>query len=72
MRTKILQLETSVRSKEIVRDNDAEYKLHMKAYADRNVSESKVEVGDTVVLKHANQFKLDPNFKPQTVHCNRS
>ena len=65
MRTKILQLETSVRSKEVVRDNDAEYKLRMKAYADRNASESKVEVGDTVVLKHENRSKLDPNFKPE-------
>ena len=29
MRTKILQLETSVRSKEVVRDHDAEYKVRM-------------------------------------------
>ena len=65
MRTKILQLQTSVRSKEVVRDNDAEYKLRMKAYADRNASESKVEVGDTGVLKHENRSKLDPNFKPE-------
>ena len=57
MRKKILQLETSVRSKEVVRDNDAEYKVRMKAYADRNASESKVEVGDTVVLKHENRSK---------------
>ncbi|KAK2550163.1 hypothetical protein P5673_029198 [Acropora cervicornis] len=66
MRKKILQLETSLRSKEVViRDNDAEYKVRMKAYADRNTSESKVEVGDTVVLKHENRSKLDPNFKPK-------
>ena len=65
MRKKILQLETSVRSKEVVRDNDAEYKVRMKAYADRNASESKVEVGDTVVLKHESRSKLDPNFKPE-------
>ena len=63
MRTKILQLEASVRSKEVVRDNDAEDKLRMKAYADR--SEIKVEVGDAVVLKHENRSKLDPNFKPE-------
>ena len=63
MRTKILQLEASVRSKEVVRDNDAEDKLRMKAYADRN--EIKVEVGDAVVLKHENLSKLDPNFKPE-------
>ena len=36
----------------------------MKAYADRNASESKVEAGDTVVLKHENRSELDPNFKP--------
>ena len=36
----------------------------MKAYADRNAAESKVEVGDTVVLKHENRSKVDPNFKP--------
>ena len=64
-RTKILQLETSVRSKEVVRDNDAEYELRMKAYSDRNASESKVEVGDTVVIKHENRSKLDPNYKPE-------
>ena len=38
MRTKILQLETSVRSREGVRDNDAEYKVRMKAYAYANRS----------------------------------
>ena len=65
MRKKILQLETSFRSKEVVRDNDAEYKVRMKAYADRNASGSKVEVGDTVVLKHESRSKLDPNFKPE-------
>ena len=65
MRTKILQLETSVRSKEVVRDNDAEYTVRMKAYADRYASESNVEGGDTVVLKHENRCKLDPNFKPE-------
>ena len=65
MRTKILQLETSVRSKEVVRDHDTEYKVGLKAYADRNASESKIEVGDTVVLKHENRSKLDPNFKPE-------
>ena len=57
--------ETSVRSKEVVRDNDAEYKVRMKVYADRNASESKVEVGDTVVLKHENRSKLGANFKPE-------
>ena len=36
----------------------------MKVYADRNASESKVEVGDTVVIKHENRSKLDPNYKP--------
>ena len=65
MTTKILQLETSVKSKEVVRDHDAEYKVRMKAYADRNASESKIEVGDTVVLKHENRSKLNPNFKPE-------
>ena len=54
-----------MKSIEVVRDNDAEHKLRMKAYADRNFSESKVEVGDTVVLKHENRSKLDPNFKPE-------
>ena len=34
MRKKISQLETSVRSKEVVRDNDAEYKVRMKVYAE--------------------------------------
>ena len=62
MRTKISQLETSVKSIEVVRDK---HKLRMKAYADRNFSESKVEVGDTVVLKHESWSKLDPNFKPE-------
>ena len=37
----------------------------MKIYAERNASESKVEVGDTVVLKHENRSKLGPNFKPE-------
>ena len=37
----------------------------MKVYAERNASESMVEVGDTVVLKHENRSKLDPNFKPE-------
>ena len=57
MRKKILQLETPVRSKEVVRDNDAKYQVRIKVYADRNASrsESKVEVGDTVVLKHENR-----------------
>ena len=66
-RKTILQLQTSVRSKEVVRDNDAEYKVRTKVYADRNASrsESNVEVGDTVVLKHENRSKLDPNFKPE-------
>ena len=65
MRTKILELQTSSQSREVARDNDAEYKLRMKAYADRNSSESKVEVGDKVVLKNENRSKLDPNFKPE-------
>ena len=37
----------------------------MKIYAERNASESKVEVGDTVVLKHEKRSKLGPNFKPE-------
>ena len=49
MRTKIFQLEKSDRSKEVVSNNDAEYKVCMKSNADRNASESKVEVGNTVV-----------------------
>ena len=59
MRKKIFQLKTSVRSKEVVRDNDAEYKVRMKVNADRNASrsESKVEIGDTVVLKDENRSK---------------
>ena len=65
MRTKILQLETLVRSREVVRDNDAEKKVRMKAYADRNASERKIEVGDTVVRKHENRSKLYPIFKPE-------
>lgn len=63
MRTKILQLETSIRSKEVIKDKDAEYKVRIKAYADRNATESKVAIGDTVVLKHENWSKLDPKFK---------
>ena len=50
---------------EVVRDNDAEHEMRMKAYADMNASESKVELGDTVVLKHENRCQLDPNFKPE-------
>ena len=71
MRTKILQLETSVRSKEVVRDNDAEYKVRMKVNADRNASrsESKVEIGDTVVLKHENRSKSKCSRNGGTSGC---
>ena len=67
VRTKILQLEASVKSRYVVRDNDVEDKMRMKAYANRIASELEVEVevGDTVVLKHENRSKLDPNFKPE-------
>ena len=65
IRTKILQMETSVRSREVVRDSDVHYKVRVNAYADRNAPESKVEVRETVVLKHENRSKLDPNFKPE-------
>ena len=34
-------------------------------YTDRNAKESKLEVGDTVVLKNEQRSKLDPNFKPE-------
>ena len=62
---KVLQMQTVSQSREVARDNDAEHKLRMKAYANRNSLESKVEVGERVVLKHENRSKLDPNIKPE-------
>lgn len=65
MRTKLPQLDYSVDSQSVAKDNDSKYKVRMKEYADRNSRENKVVVGDTVVLRNEQKSKLDPDFKPE-------
>ena len=47
-------------------DRDAEQKMKMKAYADQKlgVRDSKIELGDTVLIKQPKCNKLSPPFSP--------
>ena len=47
-------------------DRDAEQKMKMKAYADQKlgVRDSKIELGDTVIIKQPKCNKLSPPFSP--------
>lgn len=59
------QLDFSVDSQDVAKDNDAKYKVRVKEYADRNSRENKLALGDTVILHHEKRSKLDPDFKPE-------
>ena len=67
MRTKLLQI---CRDPEFlheeIRDRDWQSKIRGKEYADsrRQAKESKIEVGDSVLVRNEKTNKLSPNFQP--------